>query len=92
MSFSCGKLFSGSYCLHMKPTFLSSAYRALCDLLLLTLQSYLLAVFFSFWGSKGGEEPVILSQPRGPAMSSTSVKPCEHVILSRKPFLTPFPK
>lgn len=48
--------------------------------------------FLYLWGSGGGEGLVILSQPRGLALSCTSVKPCVNVILSRKPFLTPFPK
>lgn len=92
MSVSCWKLFSGSYCPHTKPTFLSSAYRALCDLPLLTLQAYLLTLFLTFCGSRGGEELVMPSQPRGLAISCTSVKPCLNGILSRKPFSTSFPK
>lgn len=52
----------------------------------------LLTVFFIFCGSRRGEERVILFQPRGLAMSCTSVKPCLNVTLSRKTFLTPSSK
>lgn len=53
------KLFSGSYCFHIKSTILSSAYRAVRELPPLILQSYLLTVFFTFCDSRQ-EELVIL--------------------------------
>lgn len=53
------KLFCGSYCFHIKSTVLSSAYRAVCELPSLILQSYLLTVVFTFYDSRQ-EEPIIL--------------------------------
>ena len=81
----CLKLFISSHSLYVKSTFLSSACWALCDLLLLTLQSYLLTVFLTFCGSRHGGALVILFQLPGLAISCSSVKPCLNVILSRKP-------